>query len=104
MGRRHQSEVLIDAWRRLLKVRNHWYPIMLQLRRFMISVARVTVNHDGRGGTTPDPLVWDQGGQRKTRRTDSRVNVDLGSVPGPPGFLNGPWMAGSREVELLVLI
>ena len=49
LGRRHQSEVLIDARRRLLKVRSHWYPIMLQLHRFMIAVARVTVNHDGRG-------------------------------------------------------
>ena len=25
----------------------------------------VTVNHDGRGGTAPDPLVWDQGGRRE---------------------------------------
>ena len=34
LGRRHQSEVVIDPRRRLLKVRSHWYPIMLQLRRF----------------------------------------------------------------------
>ena len=34
LGRRHQSEVLIDARRRLLKVRSHWYPIMLQRHRF----------------------------------------------------------------------
>ena len=27
----------------------------------MIAVAWVTVNHDGRGGTAPDPLVWDEG-------------------------------------------
>ena len=53
---------------------------------------RVTVNHDGRGGTAPDPLVWDQGGTRKVRRTDIRVNVDLASLPGPPGFLGGPWI------------
>ena len=64
LGRRHQSEVLIDAWRRVLKARSYWYPIMPDLRRFMIAVARVTVNHDGRGGTTPDLLVWDQGGRR----------------------------------------
>ena len=37
LGRRHQSEVLNDARR-----------IMLDLHRFMIAVARVTVNHDGR--------------------------------------------------------
>ena len=27
MCRRHQSEDLIDAWRRLLKVHSHWYPL-----------------------------------------------------------------------------
>ena len=28
LGRRHQSEILIDARRRLLQARSHWYPIM----------------------------------------------------------------------------
>ena len=65
--------------------------IMLDVHRFMIAVARVPVNHDGRGGTAPDSLVWDQG-RRKVRRTDIRVNVDLASLPGPPGFLGGPWI------------
>ena len=40
LGRRHQSELLMDAGRVLLKVRHHWYPIVLQLYRFMIAVAR----------------------------------------------------------------
>ena len=48
LGCRNQSEILIDAWRRLLKARSHWSPIMLDLHRFMIAVARVSVNHDGR--------------------------------------------------------
>ena len=48
LGRRHQSEVLIDARRRLLKARSYWYPILLDLHRSMIAVARITVNHDGR--------------------------------------------------------
>ena len=60
-GRRHQSDILINARRRLLKTRSHWYPILLDLHRFMIAIARVSVNHDGRVGTAPDPLVWDQG-------------------------------------------
>ena len=89
LGRRHQSEVLIDAWRRLLKTRSYWYPTVLDLHRFMIAVARVTVNHDGRSGTAPDPLVWDQGCSRKLA---IRVNVDLSSLPSPPGFLYGPWV------------
>ena len=53
----------------------------------------VTVTHHGRGGTAPDPLVWDQGGRPKARKLAIRVNVDLASLPGPPGFLNnGPWV------------
>ena len=55
LGRRHQSEVLIDARTRLLGARSHWYPNMTDLHRFMIAIARVSVNHDGKGGTAPDP-------------------------------------------------
>ena len=36
----------------------------------------------GRGGTAPDPLVWNQGGPKKSRKLDIRVNVDLASLPG----------------------
>ena len=95
MGRRHQSEVLIDARRRLLKARSYWYPNVLDLHRFMIAVARVSVNHDGRGGTAPDALVWDQGGRPKARKLDIRVNVDLASLPGPPGIPGGALDSGS---------
>ena len=48
LGRRHQSEMLTDDRRILLKVRNLWYPIVLQLHKFMIAVARVPVRHYGR--------------------------------------------------------
>ena len=92
LGRRHQSEVLLDARRRLLKARSHWYPIMMDLHRFMIAVARVSVNHDGKGGTAPDPLVWDQESRPKVRKLATGVNVDLASLPGPPGFLNNSWI------------
>ena len=60
-GRRHQSEVLVDARRRLLTARSHWYPSMLDLHRFMIAIARVSVNHDGRGGTALIPLFGIRG-------------------------------------------
>ena len=73
MGRRHQSEVLIDAGRRLLKARSYWYPVMPDLHRFMIAVARVTGNHDDRGGT-------DQGGRKEARKLDIRIDVDLASL------------------------
>ena len=69
---RHQSELLVDAGRSLLKIRTHWCPIMQQLHWFMIAVSRVAVNHDGKGGSAPDPLVWDQGSGRKVHRTDTQ--------------------------------
>ena len=92
LGRRHQTELLIDAGRKLLQVRSYWYPIMTDLHRFMIAIARVSVNHDGKGGTARDPLVWDQGSKLKVRKLAIGVNLDLASLPGPPGFLNSVWV------------
>ena len=44
-----------------------------------------------RGEVLPQILwYWDHGRRRKQRRTDIRVNVNLASLPGPPGFLSGP--------------
>ena len=86
LGRRHQSEMLINARRRLLQARSYWYPIMFDLHRFMIAVAQVSVNHDGKGGIAPDPLVWDQWSRPKVRKLGIRVNVDLASLPGPSWF------------------
>ena len=85
-------KLLINARRRLLQARSYWYPIMTDLHRFMIAIARFSVNHDGKGGTAPDPLVWDQGSSLKVRKLAIRVNVDLGSLPGPPGVLNNSWV------------
>ena len=90
VGRRHQTEEVMDVRRALVNARSFWYPIMLQLHRFMIAVSRVSVNHDGRGGTAPDPVVWDRRGRVKQRKVDVRVTVDLAALPGPPGFLAGP--------------
>ena len=59
LGRRHQSDAAIAARLALLNAREFWHPIMLQLHRFVVAVSRVSVNHDGRGGSTPDPLVWE---------------------------------------------
>ena len=51
-----------------------------------------SVNHDGKGGTAPHPLVWDQGSKPKVRKLGIRVTEDLASLPGPPGFLNCDWV------------
>ena len=61
LGRRHQPEEVMDVRRALLNARELWYPIVLQLHRFMVAISWVSVNHDGRGGSATDPFVWDQG-------------------------------------------
>ena len=87
-----QRESVMDARRFLLQARTHWYTIILQLHRFMTSISRVSVNHDGRGGMAPDPLVLDQGVGKSIARWVSGVHVNLASLPGSLGFLHGPWV------------
>ena len=76
LGRRHHSELVMDTRRALLDPRNLRYPVILQLQRYMVAVSGVAVDHDGRGGSAPDPLVWGHG-KSKQRKADTRVNVDL---------------------------
>ena len=51
LGRRCQSEEVMDVRRTLSGVRSFWYLVMLQLHRFIIAISRVSVDRDGRGGT-----------------------------------------------------
>ena len=41
---------------------------ILDLHRFFIAISRTVVNHDGLGGTAPNPLVWSAGALNKRRR------------------------------------
>ena len=92
LGRLRQNDEVNTARRNLLRVRSSWYPIMLDLHRFMVSISRIEVNHDGSGGTAPDAMVWDKGGILKARVPPSRLIVDYAFLPGPPGFLDSAWV------------
>ena len=91
LGRLRQQDDVIIARRDLLRVRRLWYPIVLDLHRFMVAISRIEVNHDGFGGTAPDPMVWDKGGIVKTRAPSFRLIVDHATLPGPPEFLSSTW-------------
>ena len=67
-GRRRVSPAVIDARRNFSGGCGRWYSIILDLHRFFIAVSRAVVNHDGRDGTAPDPLVWSAGALPKRRR------------------------------------
>ena len=60
-GRRRVYPAVIDARRNLSGVCGHWYPVVLDLHRFFIAISRAVVNHDGRDGSAPGPLVWSAG-------------------------------------------
>ena len=57
-GRGRVSPAVIDARRYLSGVCGRWYPVILDLHRFFITISRAVVNHDGYDGTAPDPMVW----------------------------------------------
>ena len=67
LGSLRQHDDVITARRDLLRVRRLWYPIMLDVQRFMVAISRIEVNHDGFGGIAPNAMVWDKGGIIKTR-------------------------------------
>ena len=89
-GRRRVSPVVIDARRNLSGVCGRWYPVILDLHRFFIAIFRAVVNHDGLGGTAPDPHVWSAGALRKRRRLVPAIR-DRAFLPGPPGIWHSEW-------------
>ena len=91
LGRLRQQDAVITARRDLLRVRRFWFPIILDLHKFMVAISRIEVNHDGFGGTPPDAMVWDKGGIIKTRAPPFRLIVDHATLPGPPGLLSSTW-------------
>ena len=92
LGRGHQREVVVGARRVITNAKDLWYPSMLQLHRFMVAIPRVAVNHDGQGGTAPDSRCLGTGSGVKQRKVEARGHEDLATLPGPPGFLCGPWI------------
>ena len=65
-GRRRLGNAVVDARRNLSGVCSHWYPFILDIQRFFIVVSPAVVDHDVRGGTAPDPLVWSVGAHPRT--------------------------------------
>ena len=90
-GRRRVGNAVIDARRNLSGVCGRWCPVILDLHRFFIAISRTVVNHDGRDGTAPDPLVWSAGARPKRRRLVHAVR-DRAFLPGPPGIGGSEWI------------
>ena len=48
----------MDARRNLAGACSRWYPVVRDLHRFFIAIARTAVNADDGGSTAPHPLVF----------------------------------------------
>ena len=58
LGRRRQNDRVSTARRICVQACRYWYPLIMDLHRYFIAVARIVVNHDPGHGTAPDPTVW----------------------------------------------
>ena len=85
------GNVVIDARRNLSKVCGRRYLVNLDLDRFFIAISRAVVNHYGRDGTAPDPLLLSAGALPKRRRLVHAV-WDRAFLPGPPGIWDSDWV------------
>ena len=91
-GRRRVPVRVIDARRNLVGVCSRWYPVVCHLHRFFVAIARAVVNHDGGGGTAPDPLVWSAGSLPKRKGVVDAVR-NFALLPGPVDLWSGEWVS-----------
>ena len=60
-----------------------WYPVVCDLHRFLIAIARAVLNGDGLAGTSLRPVVWAAAANPKRRRVEPVVR-NFAWLPGPP--------------------
>ena len=52
----------MDVRRRFVSACSLWYPVVLELHRFFVAIARAAVNEDGCAGVALYPTVWSSEG------------------------------------------
>ena len=76
----------------LVGVCSRWCPVVQNLHRFFVAIARAVVNHDDGSGTAPDPLVWSAGSLPTRRRVVDAVR-NFAFLPGPVDIWCGDWVS-----------
>ena len=100
-GRRRVSDLVIDVRRRFLSACSSWYPVVLELHRFFIAIARAAVNDDGRAGVALHPTVGSSGGPAKKRKIPVSA-WEFAWVPGPGGM--PPLVGLALRLEMVMLV
>ena len=73
LGRRRQNDRVSTARRICIQACHFWYPLLMDLHRYLKAVARIAVNHDPGHGTAPDPTVWCTGAPAKKAKSREAV-------------------------------
>ena len=81
--RRRVPEGVMDGRRHLSGVCGQWSPVVRDLHRFFVAVARVPDNDDDSGSTAVDLCVWCAGSVLRRKVKDGVRNFDL-SLRLPP--------------------
>ena len=68
----------------------HWYPVVRELHRFFIAIARSVLNDDGMSGTTLHLVVWSATANPK-RRKDEQGCGNFARLPGPAHLWISDW-------------
>ena len=67
-----------------------WYPVVRELHRFFIAIARSVVNDDGMSGTTLHPVVWSAAANPKRRRVEPGGGY-FARLPGVVSLWTSDW-------------
>ena len=90
LGRKRVHHVISDARRTLNRACARWYPVVCDLHRFFIAIARAALNEDGLAGTSLHPVVWATAANPKRRRVEPVVR-NFAWLPGPPELWTARW-------------
>ena len=90
LGRRRVHHCISDARRLVNRACVYWYPVVCELHRFFVAIARAAINDDGGAGTTLHPVVWSATANPKRRKVEPVVR-NFAWLPGPPGLWTARW-------------
>ena len=90
LGLKRVHHAVSDARRAFNKACIRWYPVVCDLHRFFIAIARAALNEDGSAGTSLHPFVWAAAANPKRRRVKPVVR-NFAWLPGPPELWSARW-------------
>ena len=90
LGRRRVHHAVAYARRMVSRSCAHWYPIVRELHRFFIAIARSVLNDDGMSGTALHPVVWSAAANPRRRKVE-QGSGNLATLPGPAHLWISDW-------------